>query len=304
MSADSALTLDSDICRIVEPLSVKFVVDFANGIDVARDHLRVQKKRQGFFSRLYDGISGQGAKRQIEVNANLIDAVEGALVWLNELTETVTLSHQAILQLNKRVDVIVQHVTSLASYSLQSRQKIERLAVQFEQRMDGLTQRVDRIEMEQSATRQLDVVMDKWAAGHYGRFSAAERCYLVFEELRWGAFGDYCAAHNDPVRADLLSRLANRSKIQLERDLELHSEDRVTMHRWRQNLGQSKTLENAAEALQYLGDWSNPEKHPFAFTISQRPSDYPMQLPKICHAARLSNGISAEIFGEMNNVIK
>ena len=73
------ITRDSEVCEVIQPVIDKFVVDFANSIDVVRGHVAVQRERSGFFARLYDGITGQGAQRQADVNARLGDAVEGAL---------------------------------------------------------------------------------------------------------------------------------------------------------------------------------------------------------------------------------
>ena len=299
MNSQQPITPTAEICRVIEPLSSKFVVDFVNGIEVVRDHVRVQKKRNGFSARLFDGFTGQGARRQAEVNAHFIDTVEGALTWLNELTESLTLSNLAIVQVRDRVNVIVQNVTSLASYSLETRRQIEHLASQLRRHVDDLTERIDRIEMEQHAKRQLDVVMSKWAANRFVGFAIAERCFLAMEELRWGAFGDYCATYPDKVRRDLLSLLVDRVKIQLEDDLEIGNDSRPAMSEWLKNISNSHTLEDTAGALQYLGDWSSPEDHPFVFTISQHPHNTPLVLPKLCNAGRLSSGVSAEIFGAM-----
>ena len=69
---------DSALCQSLTCLPEKFIVDFANGIDVVRDHLRVQRQRTGFFARMYDGFTGQGARRQAQINASLADGVEAS----------------------------------------------------------------------------------------------------------------------------------------------------------------------------------------------------------------------------------
>ena len=75
------ITPDSPVCQILSSLPEKFVVDFANGIDVTSDHLRVQRERTGVFARLYDGFTGQGARRNAAIQASLADGVEASLKW-------------------------------------------------------------------------------------------------------------------------------------------------------------------------------------------------------------------------------
>ena len=79
----SPVTSTSEICQILTCLPERFVVDFANGIDVARDHVRVQKGRGDFLARCYDGFTGKSVKRQAEVNASLIDGYLFTLPLIN-----------------------------------------------------------------------------------------------------------------------------------------------------------------------------------------------------------------------------
>ena len=96
----------SDTCQILTSIPEKFVVDFANGIDVGRDHHRVQKERTGFFARLYDDLTGKAVRRQNEINASLLDGVEASLKWLTELTNSLANSNLAIAQVNDRVNAL------------------------------------------------------------------------------------------------------------------------------------------------------------------------------------------------------
>ena len=47
---------DNEACQILACLPEKFIVDFANGIDITQDHLRVQKNRS-FFMRVKEGTA-------------------------------------------------------------------------------------------------------------------------------------------------------------------------------------------------------------------------------------------------------
>lgn len=78
---------DNDAFNLLECVPEKFVVDFANGIDVLDDHLRSQQNRSA-FQRFKEGISGKSSARQQQVNATLRDGVEASLTWLTELTQS------------------------------------------------------------------------------------------------------------------------------------------------------------------------------------------------------------------------
>lgn len=54
---------DNRVCQVLTCLPEKFVVDFANGIDVAQEHIRTARERT-FFRRLKEGLTGEGAARR------------------------------------------------------------------------------------------------------------------------------------------------------------------------------------------------------------------------------------------------
>ncbi|MDD4929899.1 MAG: diguanylate cyclase regulator RdcB family protein [Gallionella sp.] len=292
------ITRDSEICQVLSSLPEKFIVDFANGIDVARDHLRVQRQRTGMGARFYDGFTGQGARRQAEINASLIDGVEGSLIWLGELTESLALSNYAIVKVNERLSVITQNVTTLAHYSANTRQQLQKLSTDLNKRCDQLSQQIDRIDFEQRAERQLEQVFNKWSAGRFNTFSLAGRCYAAMEELRWGVFGDYCRVHDNQIRQGFLGDLANRAISQLTNDARIEAAERSDMTFWLAKPTARTQLPDATDALAYLGDWSNSEVQPFVFSISQLPEQRPLKFPNRCNANRLAPALVSELFSE------
>ena len=76
-------------------LPEKFVVDFANGIDVAQEHIRTAGERT-FFRRLKEGLTGEGAARQNAINASVAQGLEASLRWLTELTTSLATTNYAI----------------------------------------------------------------------------------------------------------------------------------------------------------------------------------------------------------------
>lgn len=295
--SEQPITQDSEICKVLTCLPEKFIVDFANGIDVTRDHLRVQQERTGTFARLYDGFAGQSSRRQVEINANLAAGVEGAITLLTELAESLTISNYAIARLSERMNVITKNVTSLAHYSADTRQQLQILSTALHQRCDDLSQEIGHIGFIQRVHHQLEHVFSKWDAGYFNSFSRAGRCYAALEELRWGSFGDYCRAHNNQYRKEFLDILTNRAISQINKDA-LITEDRPNIEFWINMPSGRALLPDAALALAYLGDWSKPDSHPFVHSITQLPEQIPLKLPKLCDAKRLARALVSEVFEE------
>ncbi|EFC0728002.1 TPA: hypothetical protein HIT86_004029 [Escherichia coli] len=94
---------DNRVCQVLTCLPEKFVVDFANGIDVAQEHIRTAGERT-FFRRLKEGLTGEGAARQNAINASLAQGVEASLRWLTEMTTSLATTNYAINRLHYLAD--------------------------------------------------------------------------------------------------------------------------------------------------------------------------------------------------------
>ncbi|MDA7089069.1 diguanylate cyclase regulator RdcB family protein [Pseudomonas sp. SA3-5] len=293
------ITKDSDICRVLTCLPEKFVVDFANGIDVARDHQRVQRANTGFGARLYDGFTGKGKRRQDEVNASLIDGMEASLTWLTELSGSLAQSNLAIARVNDRVNALKLDVARIANFSAITRQQLETLTTRLDEHLDTLGREAARIDFVQRVQLNLDQVFNKWRAGHYQSFSLSGRCYAALEELRWGAFGDYCRNTSATDRQRFMDDLANRAMAQLASDAGLSSKERMgTRDHWLIRPVGQHVLSDASDALAYMGDWSDRESVPFVFSVSQLPDDLPRELPRLSSAQRVAEAMVYEVLGD------
>lgn len=292
------ITPDSPLCSTLSCLPEKFVVDFANGIDVARDHIRVQRGRTGFFSRMYDGFTGQGVRRQTAVSASLADGMEASLQWLRELTESQAHSNWAIAQVNDRVTALTGHVTRLAHYSADTRRQLEELAHRLDARMQGITQEVTRIDFIQKAQLNVDATFSKWAAGRFAALAPAARCYAALEELRWGALGDYCRNYSGQRQCrDLMNTVTDRAMKQLAEDAAVSVQTTVdTAQVWlaappaRRSDG-----DDMQQALAYLADGMEADAAPFVNSaVQQRPAN--LSMPLIARAERMAEAMVQEIF--------
>lgn len=301
MSEANAITPNAEVCQLLTCLPEKFVVDFANGIDVARERQRYMTGRTDFFSRLYDGFTGQSARHQAEINANLTVGVEGALLWLQDLSESLARSNHAIVQIHARVNGLKHDMAQLIDYSVATRQTLNLLSQRLDERCDALDQQVARIDILQQAHLHLDGVFSKWGAGRFNGLSLSGRCYAALEELRWGAFGDYCQTVSGQERQQQLERLANLAIIQLNQDARLAQGERIaTRERWLARPASNVAWHDGEEAVRYLGDWTDPQSAPFSYAVSQMPEELPLHLPRLGSAQRMTEGMISELFMEVS----
>jgi len=300
MSEQQPITQQSEICQILTCLPEKFVVDFANGIDVARERQAYLKGRSGFAARLFDGFTGQGARHQAEINASLTDGVEGALNWLKDLSESLASSTLAIAQVNDRVNSLKLDVAKIATYSIDTRRQLEHMAERLSERCEHLDKQVARIDFVQRVQLHLDSVFNKWSAGRFNSFSLSGRCYAALEELRWGAFGDYCRQTSGDDRQRLLENLSNRVITHLTSDSKITRRERIaTRERWLERPVGRDVLPEAGESLAYLGDDHEPHQSPFVFAASQVPEELPLHLPRLNSPERVSEAMIGELFLEV-----
>ncbi|MBK7300132.1 MAG: hypothetical protein IPI79_06955 [Moraxellaceae bacterium] len=259
---------ESEIRNILHCLPEKFIVDFANGIDVSRDHINVQSRRQGLFKRMYDGFSGQGSARHEAINQSLVDGVEGALIWLTEITSSLAQSNLAIVRVNEHIGQLQSNVAKLAVYSADTRQQLERIAADLSGRCDRMTLEIVRIDAEARAVRHIEFVFNKWKSARYSGFNVAGRLYAALEELRWGDFGDYYRSRsNSQLRLKIVEDLINRAVIQLSSDMAINPYDRRASTVWLAVPSNAPPIAN--EALAYMGDWAVADYHPFVVAVTQ-----------------------------------
>lgn len=293
------ITRESEICQILSCLPEKFVVDAVNGIDVVRDHLRVQRDRTGIVCRLHDGFTGQGTRRQLEINASLADGIEGALTWLTELTDSVAMSNYALAQVSEHVSTIQIAVTKLAHYSADTRQQLEQFSAIMDVRLHQMNSELSRIDRTQQAQIHLDRIFKKWAAGKYACFSYSGRCYAALEELRWGAFGDLIRQPKKSNPEEFLDDLKNRVIHQLIQD---SSNQREEAQFWLAVPNSRKSNPDATPALTYMGNWSSEVEEPFVYAVTQQPKMHPRGFPHLFDAPRLGEAMVDEIFPQ-NNIL-
>lgn len=293
---------DSNLLKTLTCIPEKFIVDFANGIDVSGDHLQVQRQRSSFFSRCFDGFTGNGARRQGEINASLIESVEGSLKWLTELSRDLVSNNYAIIQVKDRVTKLTSQVTELALYSEKTRQRLDSLAQELDERMLHLGEEVARIDFNQKVIMHLDQVFHKWAAGRFIAFSPAGRCYAAIEELRWGSFGDYCRIHTGSERNNFIEQVVDRATVQLTRDVDIAISSRLGVYdHWLKLPRNREQYSDWHDALTYLATDFEIEAVPLISTITQKLPERLGRVPLIANASRIAETIVCEVFMEVEH---
>ena len=286
------ITRDSEVCEVIQPLRDKCVVDFANSIDVVHGHVVVQRERGGFGARLYDGFTGQGAQRQADINAGLADAVEGAFEWLTDLTRGLAHTNRVVAQHSLALARLNQAVARVASL-VATRQELADLRWELKHELEQLEAWVAKVEAKTDAKAHMDLVFSKWKANQYQRLPILARCYVAFEELRWGAFGHFCRMH--PGDGDgLLTTLQNEAMSQMRTDAGLDSsEDRVDTKLWVSEI--KKQWPDGAEALAYLGEDHDLNATPLVALVT-RDRWCNNKVPKLSNAKRLARKLAKEMF--------
>ena len=295
---------DSKVCGAIPCIRDKWVVDFVNGIHVAKGQLREQEYRKGFGSRFYDGLTGQSAKRQRDINHRVVDALKGSLQWLTELTEDLASTNRVVAQHSvalARIEGAVKRLEHhLASLALQAatRRELKHLANKVNLRFGEVERWIARVEAKADAKIDLDRVFSKWKAGEYHGLSILGQCYAALEELRWGDFGYYFQSHSANTKG-LLEALEYEAISQISAIAGgMPKEESVETTNWLRQ--PEEPLLDGAEALAYLGEDYAPRLFPFVSVVTQSPpiEAWSKDVPLIVSSERAARTLVDEIFRE------
>lgn len=286
---------DSEVCKVLSTLPEKFIVDFANGIDVVRDHNAVLQTRSGIFARLYDSYTNSTNRRQQAINASLADGVAGSLAWLTELSTSMAGSNLALAKVQQRIASLQSTLSEVVHYAVDTQEQLAQLSAQLSRRCDQLGREVERIDLRQRASLHLDVVMSKWESGHFASLSIAGRCYASLEELRWGTFGDWYRSGDTSMHAEQIELLRNRIISLMVSDAHAGRDTRLDTTQWLQAPRHALQLE-VQQGLAYLADWSVANDAPFVHATASQAAAMPDLLPRRCSAERISFAMIDEVF--------
>ncbi len=287
----------NNLKEILPCLADKFVIELANSIQVSKDHISMQESRLDLASRLVDAVTGDSAKRQTHINKDLQSGLDSAFDWLNALTKEVKLSFLAIQTANEKITQISEGMLDLTDYSVETRNLLNQLSKSLHQKCDHLHERIQHIEAESRAERQINLLFDKWGAGRFNHLPIMSRLYVCLEQLYFGDYGDYYRQYRTSsprIVTDLLESIQVKAIKQLNKDAELKHNEFMPTISW---LSEPEILStDLKDALEFMGDWANSDNQAFIYTASQRPTELPLYLPRILTAETLAKRSTHEIF--------
>lgn len=142
---------------------------------------------------------------------------------------------------------------------------------------------------------QSEQIFTRWRAGAYNAWSLPGRCFIVLEELRWGAFGDACRLGSPQAVALLLGDLRVKATQHLAESINAAPTTRHYYHQWFASSTVS-TGGDHADFLSWLGKWSTADKQPVCWSVTQRWRTVALGMPRLCSAQRLAGAMVEEIF--------
>lgn len=292
------ISINSEVCKAVPCIIEKSVLDFFNSIHVAHDHIRTQKDRNSFRSRIFDGLIGNSARRQSDINTNLQDAINKTVPLIEQLFKGVEINSYA---LNGVKDEIKKLKSGMVELSEDLYFKLDALSQELDMRMLSLQEEVSRIDVTQQANLNLNRAFSKWKAGRLSVYSPAGRCYAVTEELRWGAFGDYCRSHSARDRDRFIEQAIDMATIQLAEDAGVRIASRVSTYDNWFSLQNSSQHNDFHDGLTYLADEFDEMSSPFISTVTQSLPERLVRVPLLANASRVAEAVIQEVFMEVLN---
>ncbi|EKO3928002.1 hypothetical protein GA787_001848 [Vibrio metschnikovii] len=292
------LTLNHEVCQVLTSVPEKFVVDLANNINivnniaVAKDHVKIQREPKGFFKRLYQGVTGQDWQRQYEVNSCLIASAEAQINLLTDLCNKVDLGDKSIRKVEDRLNDLTTMVVDSADFAANTRAALEKLQHQV---FENVERRLQKLELEVLATRQVDRVFNKWKAGRFSHLPIASRAYAALEELSWGDFGGLFHSTSNRQKDKLMEDLSDRLIFQMIQDSHHSKDTRVAYRQWLTPVSESH--DDYQLAIAYLSDSYTECTAPFITTLTGD-VELPMAVPRICNAERLADALIDEVIGQ------
>jgi hypothetical protein len=288
----SSLLLEGPV-RTLECISEKFVVDFASGIDVARDPWRSQQSK-AFYQRLKEELSWQHPLRQWMQTGALQESLEVSLAWLGLLTGTLAKSHLAASQIYDRISQMEGASSRVAYYSAEGREQLHQLMQQLEQRVHKVETQLQGIDLSRQGTVHCEQVFSRWRAGQYFAFSPAGRAYVALQELRWGAFGDALRLCRAEQAAQLLEFAREMTIRSLAEEVNASPRTRHYYHEWLTTPSVPGLMEHK-DALVWLGNGSDSDREPVSYSVTQSWQGIALGMPRICSAMRLGSALVDEI---------
>jgi hypothetical protein len=156
--------------RRVPIVSDKAIISLVNGIQINYELIRYQRQ-QGFFGRLFDGLSGADAGRRILLDGNLIAGQQALCDWVMEFADSLRISQIAFeVTQNSLIEARSAIRKQKQSLMIQSQEieildgKLSALTNKIDSRIDEIEDRVHTLELAVAAQKDFEQVITAWEA--------------------------------------------------------------------------------------------------------------------------------------------
>ena len=283
----------------------RVLIDMVNGLDVARDHIRVSKVTEGsVLARFMGSITGETQQRNNRIAQNQQLVLESAVQTITVLAKGLARSNFAITQVANRLTEVESSLAQAVNVLIDTREAVQQLRSTVDAQVERLNAEVARLDLRVAASEQLENVMSCWEAGKFDAFPMASRCFISLHELYWGEFGEYLRQHSNAGNVNtLLETLQNKLLARLKYGAA--GEDALPLSQWLK--ASAKSDENAEffqQGLAYLGDSCSALAKPWSYTLTQLPkaSQAPKLVSQYCNASTIAQRVSREFFPVLKGV--
>lgn len=276
--------------RHVSCLGSKLMVDLAKDLREPRRTV-LAPHQQSVRERLTQEFMHKAPLRQWAAAGSLMQQDVRLLQWLEQLAGLLQPGYLALSLVAERLNNVLERAGGDALRHSQ----LETLCAQFHQRVARAQAQFQQRDAAAEAAQHCEQVLAHWRSGRYNAWSPAGRCYVVLEELRWGAFGEAVYLGPTKEREALLSRCRQMACDQLAASVNASARTRHFYHHWLTTPA-APGLMNYKDTLSWLGAWSDKERQPVAWSVTQTWQSVALGMPRLCSAARLASAMVDEVF--------
>ena len=217
--------------RTLECINPKFMVDLVQGVDASR-HPHPGPQQLQFRERLTQEIMTHTRLRPWAMAGMLNENAALRLGLAEKLAGMLDPGHLALTLMAEKLIASRQQTHPRAQQSPGLMQQYAELASHFTQRAAWKEKALTQRGLTVQAGEHSEQIFTRWRAGHYDGWSLAGRCFIVLEELRWGAFGDACRLANEDVAAMLKDNLRSMAANYLAQGINASPTTRHFYHQW------------------------------------------------------------------------
>ena len=277
--------------RVLESIHPRFLVDLAQGDDARHPQAHQQQFRERLMQELLARV-----QLQTWTNGGMLNApLSLRLTLVEKLASMLDPGHLALTQIAQHLALLQKMDHRQHSAFPELPQQIAALYEWFSARCRWKEKALTQRGLLVQAGEQSEQIFTRWRAGAYNAWSLPGRCFIVLEELRWGAFGDACRLGSPQAVALLLGDLRVKATQHLAESINAAPTTRHYYHQWFAS-STVPTGGDHADFLSWLGKWTTADKQPVCWSVTQRWQTVALGMPRLCSAQRLAGAMVEEIF--------